>query len=197
MSFVRLAVPAALLCGFLGTAAAADSSLLVRVRAVHIAPDVDTNPDIDADVSNKTIPEVDISYFFMPNLAVELILTYPQKHDVTVGGDRIGSVKHLPPTLTLQYHLPLANGFKPYAGVGFNYTRFMDADLADGSLDVDKSSFGFAYQLGLDFAISKNMTLNLDVKKVRMSTDVKAGGATVTDLSIDPLLLGVGVGWYF
>jgi hypothetical protein len=29
-------------------------------------------------VSNKTIPEVDISYFFTKNIAAELVLTYPQ-----------------------------------------------------------------------------------------------------------------------
>jgi len=68
---------------------------LVRARAVHISPANKSDP-VDgvgaADtihVSEKTIPEVDISYFFTPNWAAELILTYPQKHDVTLNGANI------------------------------------------------------------------------------------------------------------
>ena len=53
-------------------------------------------------VNNKWLPEVDISYFFTPNLAAELILTVPQKHTVYAGGTSIGSLKHLPPTLLLR-----------------------------------------------------------------------------------------------
>ena len=53
---------------------------------------------------DKTIPELDISYFFTPNIAAELVLTVPQEHRVYLNGTDIGSFKHLPPTLTLQYH---------------------------------------------------------------------------------------------
>lgn len=199
MSRIRLAVPAVLLCGFVPASYAADPSWLVRARAVYISPDVDTSPDIDADVDEKTIPEVDFTYFFTRSLAAELILTYPQRHDVTVGGSKIGSVKHLPPTLTLQYHLPLTDWVKPYAGVGINYTRFTDVDLAGGALDVDKSSVGAAFQLGADFPIAPNLAINVDVKKVMISTDVKdsASGDKVTKLDIDPWLFGLGIGWYF
>lgn len=61
-------------------------------------------------VNDKTIPEVDITYFFTPNIAAELVLTVPQKQTVTVqpsalgGPVDIGTFKHLPPTMMLQYH---------------------------------------------------------------------------------------------
>ena len=201
MSVIRKAAMAAVLCGSAQVSVAADESTpwLVRVHATHIAPDVETDPDIDADVDDKTIPELDISYFFTANIAAELVLTIPQRHDVTVGGDKIGSVKHLPPTLSLQYHLPLADWFHPYVGVGVNYTRFTDVDLAGGALDLEDDSVGISYQAGFDIPISDRMVINVDVKKIRISTDVKdrASGATVTDLDIDPLLVGVGVGWTF
>jgi len=62
---------------------------------------------------------------------------------------------------------------------------------------VDKNSFGGAVQAGVDIAITKNGYLNLDVKKIWIETDVKAGGAKLTTLNIDPLVWGIGYGFRF
>lgn len=185
-------------------AAAADGPWLVRVRAVNIdsANGGSTNPDLDLSVNDKVIPEVDISYFFTPNIAVELILTYPQKHDVKSAGTKIGSLKHLPPTLLLQYHFDGMGAFKPYVGAGVNYTRFSSVKwdpAVRAALDpsIDKDSFGFALQAGVDVEISKNVYLNLDIKKVQIRTDVKSAGTKVGEFKVDPLLVGIGVGFRF
>ncbi|KAI5935591.1 Inhibitor of nuclear factor kappa-B kinase subunit alpha [Manis javanica] len=62
---------------------------------------------------------------FTPNIAAELVLTYPQKHDRgAVRRSQIGSLKHLPPMLLAQYHFTNFGAFKPYVGAGANYTRF-------------------------------------------------------------------------
>jgi outer membrane protein len=178
---------------------------LVRVRAVnlHTADQSDAGSGalvgLPADaihVSDKTIPEVDISYFFTKNIATELILTYPQKHDVTVSGTNIGSFKHLPPTLTLQYHFQPEKAFKPYVGAGLNYTRISNVDLAS-NLDLSRNSFGPAVQAGFDFEISKNVYLNVDVKKTYIRADVNLNGSKVSEVKVDPLLIGVGIGWRF
>ena len=150
------------------------------------------------DVDDKWAPEVDISYFITRNIALELILTYPQKHDVTLNGAHIGSVKHLPPTLTLQYHFAPEAGFRPYVGAGVNYTRFSGVNLnAPPRLDTENSSVGWALQAGFDVPIAKNMVFNVDVKKIKIETDLFAPGGYLTTLKIDPLLVGVGLGWKF
>jgi outer membrane protein len=183
---------------------AQESPWLVRVRAVHIDTADKSDPvgGVGAadrvTVSNKTIPEVDMSYFFTPNWASELILTYPQKHDVALDGTNIGSFKHLPPTLTLQYHFMPAAQFSPYLGAGVNYTRISNVDLAGGALQLEKDSWGFALQAGVDYKIDKNWSLNLDVKKVQIGSDLNtAAGAKVSHLDVDPWLVGVGVGYRF
>ncbi len=76
-------------------------------------------------MNDKVIPELDISYYFTPNFAAELILTYPQKHDVRSDGTKIGTLKHLPPTLLAQYHFTNFGAFKPYVGAGINYSTFL------------------------------------------------------------------------
>ena len=190
---------AAALCALTSGAAMAqnypqDGKWMVRARAVHLdSANKDSTP-LDLSVNNKMIPELDISYFFTPNFAAELILTYPQKHDVRAGGAEIGSLKHLPPTLLAQYHFTNLGAFKPYVGAGINYTRFSSVDILGGALNVKKNSFGPALQVGFDYALDKNWSINFDVKKVYIDTNVSGG---IGKFKVDPLLVGVGLGYRF
>ncbi|MBX3622641.1 MAG: OmpW family protein [Rhizobacter sp.] len=177
-------------------AQAQEGPWLVRVRAVNLDSANKDSTGLDLSVNNKVIPEVDVSYFFTPNIAAELILTYPQKHTLKAGGTEIGSLKHLPPTLTAQYHFTQFGAFKPYLGAGLNYTRFSSVNLPAG-VDIDRNSYGLAAQVGMDYEIAKNVYLNLDVKKVQIRTDVSSGGVTLGTFKVDPLLVGVGVGMRF
>lgn len=188
---------------------AEEGPLLVRLRAVYISPadksDAIPALGVPADaitVSSKTIPEVDISYFFTKSFAAELILTYPQEHDVELMGTNIGTFKHLPPTLTLQYHFIPDGAFRPYVGVGVNLTLISDVNLAVpgvGALDLESSSVGFAAGAGFDVKVGEKLFLNLDAKWVQLGSDVmlKANGAKVSAVKVDPWLLGGGIGYRF
>lgn len=172
--------------------------IMVRARAVQIDFNNSTNtaPLAGVNAANKTIPEVDFSYFFTSHIATELILTYPQ--NITINPS-VGSVKALPPTLTVQYHfLPDSQSFRPYVGAGINYTRFSSYSLAGGALNGSSSSWGGALQAGFDVPLTSTMTFNVDVKKTYMKTDIStAAGAPVGTLTLDPVLIGVGLGWKF
>ena len=186
-----------------GGASAQESPWLARVRAIHLNTADKSDPvgGVGASdrltVSNETIPEFDISYFFTPNWAAELVLTYPQKHHVELDGKDIGTFKHLPPTLMMQYHFVLDAPVKPYVGVGVNYTTMSKVELLGGAGSLDHDSVGLALQAGLDYAIDKKWSLNFDVKKVRIRSDVFISGAKVSRVKVDPLMLGVGVGYRF
>jgi outer membrane protein len=171
---------------------------MVRVRAVYLDSDNggSTTPDLKLSINNKVIPEFDVSYFFTPQIAAELILTYPQKQSVRSDGTEIGTLKHLPPTLTLQYHFTGMGAAKPYVGAGLNYTHFSSVKLPAG-VSIKKDSYGLAIQAGLDYEIAKNTYLNLDVKKVQIGTDILVGSSKIGDFKVDPWLVGVGVGWKF
>ena len=175
----------------------------IRARVVNISPANSSDPVAGvgaADritVDSKEIPEVDFTYYFTPNWSAELILTYPQKHDVKLDGAIIGSFKHLPPTLTAQYHFAPNATFNPYVGAGINYTRISDVNLLKGAGDLEKSSFGLAIQAGIDFKLDKNWSLNFDVKKVQIRSDVMISGTKVSAVKVDPWLVGVGVGYRF
>ena len=83
-----------------------EGSWLVRVRAVNLDPANKSDPigGVGAPdrltINSKVIPELDISYFFTPNWATELVLTYPQKQKVSLDGTQIGHLT--PPEVTKQ-----------------------------------------------------------------------------------------------
>lgn len=136
------------------TALAEEGRFMVRVRAVNLDPANDSDaipalgvPSDAIEVEDRVIPEIDFTYFLTKNIAAELVLTYPQKHDVSLSGTKIGSFKHLPPTLTLQYHFQPDAQFRPYVGAGVNYTRLSSVNLAVpgvGELDLENDSIGGA-----------------------------------------------------
>jgi outer membrane protein len=186
------------------SAFAEDSPWLIRARAVNIAPANESNgggplglPADAITVSSKVIPEVDFSYFFTPHIAAELILTYPQKHSVYLNGADIGNFKHLPPTLTMQYHFMPDAQINPYLGAGINYTRISDVNLLNGAATLEHNSWGLALQAGMDVKINQKWSFNVDVKKVQIRSDVLSGGVAVSRVKVDPVLFGVGVGYRF
>lgn len=185
----------------------------VRLRAVGVAPEESATIGIiggDVAISNALIPELDFTYFFTENFAAELILG-TAKHDVqainTAAGDvNLGSVWLLPPTLTAQYHFYTSDKkvFKPYIGAGVNYTLFYNVksgDVADVTYD---NALGYAAQLGFDLMVDDTFFINVDVKRLFLSTDVCVDASNLApgliipaEVDINPWLVGVGVGMKF
>lgn len=179
-------------------AIAGDSPWLIRGRLLNMSNDNGNSPSMAGgplEASNKTFVEVDATYFFNKNLAVEVIAALPQKHDVELGGAKIGTVKQLPPTVLAQYHFDLG-AFKPYVGAGVNLTKFWDVKLPAG-ITMDRTSVGVALQVGADYKLDKDWYINVDVKKIYIASQIQAGGADLTKLKIDPTIVGIGLGYRF
>lgn len=191
---------------------------MVRLRGLAVIPDEDGD-NITANgapiaanirIDNSLVPELDLTYFFTPNFAAELILGVTP-HDISGTGVLLGSIGDawlLPPTLLAQYHFNPGGRFKPYIGAGLNYTMFFNEDDSGAFLpnagltvsDLDLSDeFGFALQIGMDVHLKNNMYLNFDVKKLWLETDATvrttAGTTVRADVDINPWMFGIGVGW--
>jgi outer membrane protein len=181
---------------------------LVRGRIMYIDPNASNNAS--GPVGSDTIEvdstwglEVDVSYFFTKNFALELVLTYPQKHDVwSTQFGSLGNIKQLPPTLVAQYHFDTGTPWKPYVGAGITYLWITDNNLSvNGApiLDISTSNWGFALQAGVDYKLTPNWYLNADVKYIWVDTKVTdtAGLGINTTLNVNPWVLGAGVGYRF
>lgn len=184
---------------------------VIRVRGIGLFPDEEGDLEVnnmalpgDIEIDDALAPELDISYFFTDELAVELILATANfevdAEGTPLGDVDLGDVRLLPPTLLLQYHPLPQSRISPYVGIGINYTVFFDVEEGDAEEIDYEDRFGFALQVGADYAISGAWFVNVDLKKIFVSTDVEveAAGTNIdADVSIDPLILGVGVGYRF
>ncbi len=182
------------------------ADMMVRMRAISVMP-VETGSVAGGNVTitNAAVPELDFSYFFNENFATELILATATHnvgaYNTALGNLNLGSVSLLPPTLLAQYHKQFGK-FKPYVGAGLNYTVFYGADSGSSAVNsvTYKNSMGYAFQVGGDYQIGDNLYLNFDIKKLYLSTDVEAkyaGGTVKTQVNINPLIVGLGLGYKF
>lgn len=194
-TILKMLLCAMFLSGASAFAQSSEGPWLLRVRAVNINSSNSDATGYGLTVNNRTVPEVNVSYFFNRNVALELMMMVPQEHTLYAQGIRLGTLEQAPPSLLLQYHYE-APGFKPYVGVGLNYTQFSAVRVP--GFEIDKSSFGAALQLGVDIPVARNLYLNLDIKKVYMGVDVyQSSGVNLGAFKIDPVLFGLGLGLRF
>jgi outer membrane protein len=133
----------------------------VRLRGLAMITDTSGTTDAlggSADTTNDYLPELDFTYFFTKNIAAELILA-TSKHGVNVKGStagdlNLGTVRLLPPVLTLQYHFMPDQKISPYIGAGINYTIAYGESTGASVNDVSYSDeFGYAFQAGVDYEL--------------------------------------------
>ena len=149
------------------------------------------NNGASVEVDSDTRPIFTVEYFVRDNLGIELLAATPFKHDITLAGNIDGgSVKHLPPTLSLNYHFDTGSAWKPYVGAGINYTIFFDEKSALGDLELD-NSVGLALQAGVDYQITDAGSLRLNVRWFDIDSDVKLDGVDIGEAEIDPILVGL------
>jgi outer membrane protein len=162
------------------------------------------------------------TYMLYDNWAVDILGAWPFEHDIdltgTVNGSSvsvpIGSTKHLPPTVSLQYHFAPDATFQPYVGFGVNYTMFSSESVdqavqdAAGLLAIKlEDSSGYAAQVGADWVFGDKWLLNVDVRYIQIKSEllitVDDGGNIIENIpvpgrvEINPWVFGVSVGYRF
>ncbi|MDP9941875.1 MAG: outer membrane protein OmpW [Gammaproteobacteria bacterium HGW-Gammaproteobacteria-12] len=193
--------------------------IIVRAGAITVDPHEDSSnvkiggvkaAGTAATLDSDTQLGLNFAYMLTDKLGIELLAATPFSHDVGtkgLGGLKLGSVKHLPPTLSLVYYpLDSKSAFQPYVGAGINYTWFFDDKLsseAEGAgfrgLDM-KDSWGWAAQVGADYMLTDNLMINAQVRYIDIETTgtTYAGNTKVSvDVDIDPFVYMVGLGYKF
>lgn len=199
---------------------------IVRAGAATVDPHEDSgNLKLDGAKVSGTKATVDsdtqlglaFAYMITDHVGIELLAATPFQHEVSVKGlgagldGKLADIKHLPPTLSLQYYpMDAGSKFQPYAGIGINYTLFFDESLssdrkAQGFSNMKmKNSVGLAGQLGMDYMLTDNLLFNASVWYVDINTEASIDGPsalgvgkTKVDVDIDPWVYMVGIGYKF
>lgn len=199
-------------------------SFIIRAGAAHVAPDdsssristATTGPiaGTKASVNSDTQLGLTFAYKLTDHIGVELVAATPFSHRISVSGlgapidGKFADVKHLPPTLSLQYY-PLAkeSRWQPYVGAGLNYTTFFGEKLtstqkANGFSSLSLSdSWGLALQAGMDYMITDKLMFNAAVWHIDIDTQATLRhstlGKTKVNVDIDPWVFMVGLGYRF
>lgn len=210
----------ALLTSLLALSPVANANLSVNVGAINVNPDNDSSkineaPTLGLRADDDTQLGITVDYALDDNWVIELVAATPFSHDVQgaggLEGNKIAKIKHLPPTLLAQYHfLDSTYKFRPFVGVGVNYTVFFDEEPSAalkatlGTDDVEvklDDSFGFAAQAGFNYMMSENWGLHGMVSLIDIDTDatVYADGAKAltSTVEIDPVVAMFGVKYKF
>lgn len=195
--------------------------IIVRAGAAGVLPDGDggthpaapPGPNVEAD--DDWSLGLTATWMATNNIGVGVLAAWPFEHDIETKGGLAGTgdagkTKHLPPTVTLQYHFNTTSKLHPYIGAGINYTNFFSEDInpgntvlgpAVGSLKLD-DSWGLALEIGADYELQNNWLVSAQVWYVDIDTDATISGyGDARDASfnveIDPWVVMLGVGKKF
>ena len=206
MKVAKSALAAALAGGLLlGTAQAYEAGdWLLRGGIYGVFPKSDNltlGPGAKLDVDDGYSFGFNITYMATPNIGIELLAAWPFSHDISLSGaGTVGETKHLPPTLSVQYHFMPTSNIRPYAGLGLNFTTFFDTDakgaLRGQSLKLE-NSWGVAVQLGIDIDVAPNWFINADLRYIDIESDAKLDGVKIGTVEIDPVVFGLNIGTRF
>jgi outer membrane protein len=199
--------------------------ILIRGGLTMVSPDSgnapvylagDDSAGLSLSVDDNTQLGLNFVYFFNSNWAVELLAATPFTHDVIINdpnaalgvdGIKLAEVTQLPPTLSALYYIDTGSVFKPYVGVGLNYTHFFKEDFEEApkslgfsNLQLD-GSFGFSVQVGADYEIDKNWSVNVSARYINISSDVTfdVSGESIgtSTVDVDPMVYSVMLGYSF
>lgn len=201
MKFTAIIGTVALLALGFGNAAMAmeQGDWLIRFGGSYVDPKSNNHEVVSVDSASSLT--FNFSYMLTANWAVEVLAAYPFEHDITLkDGTKVAKTKHLPPTVTLQYHFAPAAKFQPYVGVGLNYTMFFDqktvGPLQGLHLGLD-DSWGLAGELGADIMLNEKWFLNFSARYIDIDTDAELKGDSLGTVSIDPWVYSANAGIRF
>jgi outer membrane protein len=193
------------LAGIAGTAMADEGGDWVVKAGVHTVVPESNNGRLaggalKADVGSDARPTMTLEYLLNPNWGIEALAALPFEHDVKLNGAKAATVKHLPPTVSLQYHFMPAAQVSPFVGVGLNFTRFFGihetGPLNGTRLDL-ADSWGGAVHAGVDVRLSDRWLFTADLRWIDIETEARVNGAKVGTVKIDPWVYGVALGYRF
>jgi outer membrane protein len=205
--------------------------IILRAGAITVNPEadsssvkVDQGPLAGADLGGKATLSSDtqlglnFAYMLTNHWGIELLAATPFEHDVKLKGTalgvangKLGTLKQLPPTLSLVYYpMDPKAAFQPYVGGGINYTYIYDEHVGSRAQSVGfdnfkaDSSWGLAWQVGADYMLTDNVMINAQVRYIDIDTtatvennSIAPGTRAKVDVDVDPFVYMIGLGYKF
>lgn len=139
------------------------------------------------------------------NLGVEVALGVPPKITAHATGTvaflgEVMSANSVSPTVFANYHFGApGSAWRPYVGLGLNYTRFANVESPYGWEVKLSDSVGPAASMGVDYRINAQWGLWASVVAIKVKSDLVAVSGTVLQSTIDfrPVTYAIGASMRF
>ncbi|RDH82601.1 MAG: outer membrane protein OmpW [endosymbiont of Galathealinum brachiosum] len=195
-----------------------EGDMFMRVTATQVTPSSSSTgfenaPTVIPQAEDSTKPGFTFVYMMSNNIGFEVLAALPFEHDVIVDGiGLVGSTKQLPPTISVQYYFNPSQKFRPYVGIGLNYTTFFNDNFTQATADLVNSldpantmapdleiddSFGLAAQIGFDYDLDDKWFVSADVRYINIETEAHNDFLGKSDIDINPTVVSVGLGYKF
>ena len=179
------------------------------------APDFGDGPGCTrADVGADTQAGGGVTYMWTDHMAVDVPVAMPFKHPFIGAGSMegagvLGQVQVLPMTVFVQYRFGQpTDAWRPYVGLGATYVHFFD-ETGSGTLTVTTNPGGsptrfsvdhrwtLTPQFGVTWALGERWFVDVMYARSNLSTTTHLSTGQHLDISLDPVTVGVGVGYRF
>jgi outer membrane protein len=214
-------------------------SVTLSAGWLHIAPQGDATPltvesiggaevnrqvtGSGAHASSTDTMGITTEYYVTDNIGVATLFGLPLKVNLVGDGTlqkygNLGSTKPIPPALELRYHLFSADSkFRPFVGLGVNYTWFTQVRTTNSQFVSDSlgpggsaratlsSSWNPVFEAGANYAITKHWSIGASLGYVPVKTQLTLYGQTATGtqivskstLRLDPINVFLNVAYTF
>ncbi len=193
-----------------------------------------TPPGSSLYVRDKTTAFFSYSREINDNWDVELALGVPPTHDVILkvntanpalnaafNGQKGATVQQIAPTLFANYKfLEKSSAFRPFVGVGINYTRFGQYNVTDAGNQLNcgggaipgcgpsslsmSDSWGLALQAGATYKFTKEWSMTVSVATAQVKSTITTNTPTAVgniqrnaDIKFNPVALTIAAGYSF
>lgn len=194
----------------------------LTVDSINGRPVGVNRPNTGAEIETADTLGLAFTHYFTDNISGEIVAGIPPNHEVKGTGNyaqygKLGSVKQWSPALLVKYHFfDAKTKFRPYVGLGVNYTwftgetitnqNFVNREFAPGAhmTASAKPSWNPVFNIGANYAITDSWFVGLSISYVPLSTrasfTTQAGPVTIqshTKIKIDPVVTFLNVGYRF
>ncbi|MEB0139192.1 MULTISPECIES: OmpW/AlkL family protein [unclassified Undibacterium] len=145
---------------------------------------------------------------------LDIVMGLPPKHNVYGRGNLevygvTAQVKQRAPTAFINYNFfDPTSKFRPFVGLGLNYTQFFDANsttsgnlATGGPTKIDlTSSWGAAAQVGFSYKFADRWSFVASLATAQVKSDMTATTGSIarkTTIDFRPVVLTAGVGYSF
>ncbi|OAJ61676.1 hypothetical protein A6V36_23260 [Paraburkholderia ginsengiterrae] len=176
-----------------------------------------------AHASSTDTAGITTEYYVTDNIGVATLFGLPMKVNLIGDGTlqkygKLGTTRPMPPAIELRYHLFSAESkFRPFVGLGVNYTWFTQVRETNSQFVTDSlgpggsthatlsSSWNPVFEIGVNYAIAKHWSVGASVNYMPVKTKLTLYGQTAagtqivsrSTLRLNPVTVFVNVAYTF